>query len=70
MDEEGLDIDGYGTVERDREMSKIMGVEVTPSLFIVNPVENIVLPVGSGYISGDRIERNIERQIQNLMEGR
>ena len=64
-----ISLDGIGTpgltdFEVDKGLSVNMGVQVTPSMFIVNPKENKAFPVGAGLISVNEIEQNIENQLK------
>lgn len=64
-----ISLDGYGLknlkdFEPDKGMSQNIGVEATPSFFVVNPFENKAFPVGAGLISVSDLERNIEMQLE------
>jgi hypothetical protein len=61
---DGLGTKGLSDFEVDKGLSKNMGVDVTPCMFIVNPKDNTVFPVGAGLISVSEIEQNIESQIE------
>ncbi len=63
-----VSLDGQGTknmtdFEIDKGLSEKFSVQATPSLFIVDPVNNKAFPVGAGLLSVSEIEQNIEKQI-------
>lgn len=47
----------------DKGLSQNFGVQVSPSLYVVNPKENQIYPVGAGLISVSELEANIEIQL-------
>lgn len=62
-----ISLDGRGVqnlkdFEIDKGISQNIGVEATPSFFVVDPFENKVFPVGAGLISVSDLEQNIEMQ--------
>lgn len=64
-----ISLDGHGAknlkdFEIDKGISQNIGVEATPSFFVVNPFENKVFPVGAGLISVSDLEQNIETQLE------
>ena len=64
-----LSMDGHGLkefpeFEVDKGISKVIGVKASPSLFVVDPFENKVTPVGAGLVSVSDIEENIETQFR------
>lgn len=64
-----ISLDGHGVknlkdFEIDKGISQNMGVEATPSFFVVNPFENKAFPVGAGLISVSDLEQNIEIQLE------
>ena len=64
-----ISLDGHGAknlkdFEIDKGISQNIGVEATPSFFVVNPFENKVFPVGAGLISVSDLEQNIEIQLE------
>jgi len=61
LDEQGLP--NLPAFETDKGISAHFGLQVTPSLFIVNPTDNQAYPVGAGLITVSEIEENIETQI-------
>ena len=63
-----VSLDGQGTpllkeFEIDKGISQNLGAQVSPSLFIINPTNNQVYPVGAGFISVSELEMNIENQL-------
>lgn len=63
-----ISLDGKGlknltSFEIDKGMSQNLGMESSPSFFIVNPFENKSFPVGAGLISVSDLEQNIEMQL-------
>ena len=52
----------------DRGLSQNFGVQVSPSLYVVNPKENQIYPVGAGLISVSELEANIEIQLGETRE--
>jgi conjugal transfer pilus assembly protein TraF len=62
LDSQGLK--EYPEFEIDKGISKAIGVRAAPSLFVVNPFENKVIPVGAGLVSVTDIEENIEIQFK------
>lgn len=62
----GQGLDELESYEEDKGISQIAHVSVTPSYFMVNPEENLIIPIGSGFLSVDQLEKNIELQIQYL----
>ena len=64
-----ISLDGQGlknvkSFEKDKGISLNLGVNGTPSFFIVNPFENKGFPVGAGLISVSDLEKNIATQIE------
>ncbi|MBX9744371.1 MAG: conjugal transfer protein TraF [Chlamydiales bacterium] len=59
---DGLGLSEYPDFELDKGISAVMGVKASPSLFVVNPFENTVVPVGAGLVTVTDIEENIEIQ--------
>lgn len=63
-----VSLDGYGisqleSIEVDKGISKNLGVQVSPSFFVINPTDNQAYPVGAGLISVSELESNIESQL-------
>ncbi len=50
----------------DNGISQTMGINVFPSLVVINPRKNSVTPIAYGLVSMDKIEENIEVQYQDL----
>ena len=48
----------------DKGLSEKLGVEASPSFFIIDPFENKAFPVGAGLISVTDLEQNIELQLE------
>ena len=68
-----ISLDGYGVktlkdFEIDKGMALNIGVEATPSFFVVDPFENKVFPVGAGLISVSDLEQNIETQLKEAVQ--
>lgn len=61
---DGQGLEEYPEFEIDKGISKVIGVRASPSLFVVNPFENKVIPVGAGLVSVSDIEENIEIQFK------
>ena len=61
---DGQGLEEYPEFEIDKGISKVIGVKASPSLFVVNPFENKVIPVGAGLVSVSDIEENIEIQFK------
>ena len=63
-----ISLDGKGLknmeFELDKGISDSLGVEASPSFFVVNPFENQIFPVGAGLISVTELEQNIEMQYE------
>lgn len=64
---DGLGISSFPIFEADYGISVVAGVKATPSLFIVNPKDNRVIPVGAGLMTVSEIEQNIFDQM--IQEG-
>lgn len=64
-----VSLDGHGlrnlpAFEADKGISAYFGLQVTPSIFIVNPTDNQAYPVGAGLVTVSEIEQNIETQVR------
>jgi conjugal transfer pilus assembly protein TraF len=64
-----VSLDGQGVgnnmeFDLDRGLSTTIGVDATPSFFVINPFKNVVFPVGAGLISVSDLEQNIEIQLK------
>lgn len=59
---DGVGLEEFPEFEIDRGMSKAIGVRVSPSLFVIDPEGNRVVPIGAGLVSVSDIEENIELQ--------
>jgi conjugal transfer pilus assembly protein TraF len=61
---DGQGLKEYPEFEVDKGISQVIGVKAAPSLFVINPLENKVVPVGAGLVSVSDIEENIEIQFK------
>lgn len=64
-----VSLDGAGikiipSYEIDKGISQNIGVQSTPSFYVIDPSENRVVPVGAGLISVSDLEKNIELQLK------
>lgn len=59
---DSLGLAEFPDFELDKGISAVIGVKASPSLFVVNPFENTVVPVGAGLVTVTDIEENIETQ--------
>ena len=65
-----VSLDGKGTqqipiFETDKGLSLNLGVNATPSFYVIDPIENTALPVGAGLVSVSELEQNIESQMED-----
>lgn len=65
---DGKGIPSITNFEIDHGLSTKLGVQVTPSLYIVDPNQNWVFPVGAGLVSVSEIEQNIILQVDKANE--
>jgi len=56
---DGKGLKNHADFEIDQDISKLIGVKVTPSFFVVNPEKKHVHPVGVGLLSLSELEDNI-----------
>lgn len=68
-----VSLDGIGVpllqnFEVDKGISQNFGVKISPSLYIVNPMDSQIYPVGAGLVSVSEIESNIETHLGELDE--
>ncbi len=66
---EALSMDGVGVKEfpqftLDQGFARRANIKRTPALYLVQPTENYIIPVASGLIDYESIEKNIDFQIQ------
>lgn len=61
---DGIFIEGFTENKQDNGIAKKLGVTVFPSLFVVNPQSQVVLPISFGLTSLDQIESNITMQFK------
>ncbi len=60
---DGLGLEEFPDFEIDKGISALIGIKASPSLFVINPFENSVFPVGAGLVTVSDIEENIETQL-------
>lgn len=60
---DGIFIPGFGTNQTDQGITQRLNIERFPSLFLVDPKRQQVLPIAFGLSSVDQIEDNIEIQL-------
>lgn len=61
---DGIGINNAKDFAIDKGLSERLGVESSPSFFIIDPFENKAFPVGAGLISVTDLEQNIELQLE------
>jgi conjugal transfer pilus assembly protein TraF len=66
---DGAIIDGFQSTKLDNGISKTLGVQIFPAIFIVNPKDSSATPVGYGMISVDKLEENIQKQFRPHYQG-
>lgn len=49
--------------EIDKGISRAVKAKITPSMYVVDPSQDLIIPVGAGLISVSELEANIEAQI-------
>lgn len=59
----GLPLEGYPKAQINQGLLETIGVKMTPSIYLVHPIQNYVLPLGSGLMDQESIEKNIDFQI-------
>lgn len=59
---DGFYLEGFNETKEDKGISRVVGVRVFPSLFVVNPKSKEVVPVSYGLSSLDQIENNVAKQ--------
>ena len=62
---DGVGLSQFQEFEIDKGISKILGVEASPSFYIINPVDNQAFPVGAGMISVSELQANIVTQMED-----
>lgn len=62
-------LEGFSDNQLDNGIIQHLGIEVFPSLFLVNPKTSEITPIAYGLASLDQIENNIELQFNDQMEG-
>lgn len=66
---DGFLLEGFKDNHPDNGTIKHLGIEVFPSLFLVNPQTKDIRPIAFGLASIDRIETNIELHFSEQVEG-
>lgn len=66
---DGILIAGFESNEFNNGIVEKLKIEHFPALFIVDPKQQIVIPIAFGLSSLDQIEANIEMQLKNRIKG-
>lgn len=68
---QAVSLDGRGTQEFseftfDKGVAEAIDHKITPSIYLVHPEKNYIIPIGSGMIDEESIEKNIDFQMLRL----
>ncbi len=61
---DGVGVEEFPNYEVNKGISDIVGIKSTPSIYLVHPEKNYILPIGNGLMDHETIEKNIDFQIQ------
>ena len=62
---DGLEIEGFEN-KKNNGIVQTLGVDITPALYLINPKNNIAIPISFGLVAMDQIEENIVLQFKEL----
>ena len=61
---DGKAIEGFKSTKPNNGIAKTLGVDVVPALYLVNPSDNLAIPISFGLVALDQIENNILLQFE------
>lgn len=59
----GLPLESYPNAQINQGLIETIGAKVTPSIYLVDPIDNYILPLGTGLMDQETIEKNIDFQL-------
>lgn len=63
---DGIPLEVFPECDLDKGISQVIGVQATPSMFVIDPESTQVVPVGAGLVSVSELETNIGIHFQDV----